>query len=515
MKPTPPRNARAFFLFFAGFFLLSCSTGCHFLRKPDLSQTTGIAQNHRPQRPLILIHGFLGSKLRNPGSRKVAWGKLANVLSGRVNARLALPLFPDDPYAPKEKLVPFEIYDSLWGVKYYSSILGILQDAGGYQLGDIDDPQPGDNAFVFVYDWRKDNVESARLLAKAIDGLKARIGNPDQKFDLLAHSQGGLIARYYVKYGGQDVLEGTNPPGNTRSGALNVARVIMLGTPNQGSLHGLKILHLGVKKFFRPMTPGVVFTMPSLFQLLPSPETVRFATLDGTPVHLDIYDAQTWVKEGWSVFSPKNQKKLYRKLVTWKGDTAAFDERNRQLKAYLARTLERSARFQRALNLYVPEEAGVSFHAFGSDCIPTLKTAVLLQEKGRREILFDADRFRKGEIGERISKVLYGAGDGTVLMESLLDIPGGTGVQHASGRPGAVEFDSVFFVCENHGLLPTDPYFQNNLLYLLLWEETRPARDLASSSFSDPTPDISAPREGLPAREDRPSGHGGERALTE
>ena len=56
-----------------------------------------------------------------------------------------------------------------------------------------------------------------------------------------------------------------------------------------------------------------------------------------------------------------------------------------------------------------------------------------------------------------------------------------------AGPASAVEFDSVFFVCENHGLLPNDPFFQNNLFYILLWDERRPPRDLASVSSSRST----------------------------
>ncbi|MGB0717444.1 MAG: esterase/lipase family protein, partial [Phycisphaerae bacterium] len=65
--------------------------------------------------------------------------------------------------------------------------------------------------FQFDYDWRRNNVENARRLHEFIldkkayiqDELKKRydIENADFKFDLVAHSMGGLIARYYIRYG--------------------------------------------------------------------------------------------------------------------------------------------------------------------------------------------------------------------------------------------------------------------------------------------------------------------------
>ena len=118
------------------------------------------------------------------------------------------------------------------------------------------------------------------------------------------------------------------------------------------------------------------------------------------------------------------------------------------------------------------------FHAVGSDCIPTLKTAVVLDEKEGRRIYFSPGRHRRESIEEKMDKVLYGPGDGTVLMESLLslpEIPRGTAA--ASGTE--VSLASTFFICESHGLLPNDPIFQNNLFYLLLYDSNPVARRAA------------------------------------
>ena len=55
-------------------------------------------------------------------------------------------------------------------------------------------------------------------------------------------------------------------------------------------------------------------------------------------------------------------------------------------------------------------------------------------------------------------------------MESLLDLPEIYGGAPPPSPLSAVNLASAFFVCENHGLLPNDPIFQNNLFYLLLYE---------------------------------------------
>lgn len=467
----------------AAALIVALHGGCALLKKPDLSRTAGIASIKGPRSPLILIHGFLGSKLRGRESGRVAWGTMANILTGRENQVLALPMGPEDPSPPAEELEPFEVYDSLWGVEYYGKILRILREAGGYQVGDIENPVKGDNAFIFVYDWRRDNVESARRLAEAIGRLKAWFGDPRLRFNLLAHSQGGLIARYYAKYGGVDVLEGDAPPVPTLAGAASIDKVIMLGTPNRGSLDALKFLHLGIKRIFRPMPPPLVFTMPALYQMLPPRESVHFATLGGSRVNLNLYDPETWVREEWSVFAPEVKSALRKKLSSHDGSPKAFEDRLRLYRDFLARMLTRAERFHRALNAPAPSGVEVPYYAFGSDCISTLKTALVVEQRGRREVLFDNNRFRHDRIGVQAAGILYGPGDGTVLMRSLLDIPDSPDGRAVPVLPGAVNFNSAFFVCESHGLLPNDPIFQNNLFYVLLWNGTRSSSAAVGSSL--------------------------------
>lgn len=455
---------------FAAMVAGACLVSCGILKKPDMTRTAGIAQFRKPQHPLIIIPGFLGSKLRDPETGKVLWGTMGNVLSHDQSYRLACPIGANDTGVAKEDLEAYAIYDSLWGVEYYRKVLRILREAGGYQLGDISNPKPGDSAFVFVYDWRKDIVDSAQRLSQAVEHLKHSMGNPDVKFDLLAHSEGGLVARYYAKYGAQDVLEQDFPSLPTGSGARNLNKVILLGTPNQGTLEALKILHQGVKKVFRPMPAAVTFTMPALYEMLPPAGIPSFVDLNGDPVTLDLYDPDTWVKNKLSVFADGGQEVFRREIRATGSDASDGEASNAQIRDFLVRMLKRAQRFQEALAAPAPLAQDVAFHAFGSDCIPTLKTAVVLEEKGERMVYFDPGRHRRDAVGDRISNLLYGPGDGTVLMESLLNLPeiyGGTPPPTSGPR---VNLASAFFICESHGLLPNDPIFQNNLFYLLLYE---------------------------------------------
>jgi len=444
--------------------------GCSVLMKPDMSRTMEIARLRRPSHPLIVIPGFLGSKLRDPRTGEVLWGTMANVLSHDQSHLLACPIESGGPEAGVDDLEPFALYESLWGIEYYRKSMRILREAGGYQLGDIAHPKPGDNAFVFLYDWRKDIVESARLLSQSLDNLKSSLGDPGLKFDVLAHSQGGLVARYYAKYGSADVLGSPMPPPPSGEGARNLNKVILLGTPNQGTLEAFRILHKGLKKVFRPMPPSVTFTMPALYEMLPPPGASILSDLEGKPVPLDLYDPETWVGERFSVFSDEEQAAVKKEMRSAGANPAYLEARNGKNRAFLGRILERARRFHAALRAPLPEGQPVAYYAFGSDCIPTLKSAVAVDEKSGRRIYLDPERHGRDRFGERLSNLLYGPGDGTVLMESLLNLPEIHGSSPAPPGETGVRLSSAFFVCESHGLLPNNPIFQSNLLYLLLYD---------------------------------------------
>jgi pimeloyl-ACP methyl ester carboxylesterase len=80
------------------------------------------------------------------------------------------------------------------------------------------DPRSDDNLFVFPYDWRKDIREIARNLSEAIGWVKRTTGS--DQVDVVAHSMGGLVARYYVnKLGGNDT----------------VRKLVFMGVPSFGS----------------------------------------------------------------------------------------------------------------------------------------------------------------------------------------------------------------------------------------------------------------------------------------
>lgn len=434
------------------------------------------AQHHGPMRhPVIVIPGILGSRLIEQDTGRIVWGAFAD---GYANPNhpdgarlLALPMAEGKSLA---ELTDTTISNgalerlkvSLLGLPVqlnaYIHILGTL-GVGGYRdqplgMSGAIDYGPGHyTCFQFDYDWRRDNVENARRLHTFIREKRAyvqqeyrqRYGveDADVTFDIVAHSMGGLVARYYLRYGDVDLPADGSMPEVTWAGAQHVRRLVLIGTPNAGSAKALKQLVHGAH--FAPtlpsFKPAILGTMPSVYQLLPRGRhgVLRDAESgEGVP---DLYDPELWWRMKWGLASP-GQDKTLRVLLP---DVQDPEDRRRIALDHQAKCLERARLFAQALDVPAAPPDGTTIHLFAGDAEPTL--AVLTARPG------------KGAVKE----LAFRPGDGTVLRSSaLMD-------ERVAGdwRPtlvSPIRWSSVQFMFSDHLGMTKDPGFSDNVLYMLL-----------------------------------------------
>ncbi len=81
------------------------------------------------------------------------------------------------------------------------------------------DPSPPAPLLPFAYDWRLGCADNAGRLAEFIASIQRRYHDPSLKVDIVAHSMGGLIARYYILYGGGDAPGERIPSPDLRRGS--------------------------------------------------------------------------------------------------------------------------------------------------------------------------------------------------------------------------------------------------------------------------------------------------------
>jgi pimeloyl-ACP methyl ester carboxylesterase len=450
--------------------------GCAMFPRYDMVQIHEESAARVTRNPVIVLHGFIGSKLRNDATQEGVWGRFVNAVTRSKTDDLSLPIDGATLADDRDALVPYALYESVAGVKFYGAMMDALQNVGGYRLGDIADPKPGDTCFVYVYDWRRDNVESAIGLGRTLQDMKRRLHAPDMKFDIVAHSMGGMIALYELMYGTQDVVSDGRDHPVTWAGAPDLGRLVLLGTPLDGTMAAFRLLQNG---FSRSMSPDVVFTMPSVYQLLPDDGRSHFVNPSGESIDVDLFDARSWVENGWSVFATRRGARggapvpvvaavVSPGVASAAAPTVATDGQGDPRRRFLQMALDRARGFRRALVRRSDLESPVPVHQFGSDCVPTLDRVILKPTAEGVVTLFD-DESAPDRTARLLERVLLAPGDGTVTATSLL----GGGSASAPGGDDPGRFASTFFVCESHGLLPANPAFQDNLFYVLFHGPTR------------------------------------------
>ncbi len=375
----------------------------------------------RPPLPVVLLPGVnreVARVLR--GGALAPFAGLALRTDSRALAALGDPRFPGGNTAATA--LPAHLDRELRGVavRGLQPLVDHLIRSQGYVRGNPDQPldkdypeNPADlradrargaSLFVHYYDWRRDVAENACVLAERIARIRAATGA--DRVLLVGHSLGGVIARYYLRYGGRDVMRGRecpleNPEGRgplNEPGARRVAGAVFLGTPHRGTTQAFRAL-LEDFHLFGVLAVGLrdaVLTMPMAWELLPSPDSQGSVPLlvdrDGVE-RVPLYAMRTWLERGWLDLGP--------------GEAS--------LAAFVEAVLSRAASFQAHMAGRNPAEDSVRRLTVGGECRPTLARAIV--DDGRLEF-----------VGwEQSNQPLFAQatmpGDGVVSAQSALDLP--------------------------------------------------------------------------------------------
>lgn len=209
---------------------------------------------------VIVLPGIMGSELWD-GDERVWPGTFGELGENHDMAQL---LKPD--------LRVGDILRRVLGFKAYKALIDALEDWGFSERG-----RPP-TLYTCPYDWRKDAALAADTLAALIERIVNAHGRAVE-IDLLGHSMGGLISRYYLESGRY----------RGRAGHDRVKRLVTLATPHYGTpvaLLGALGLH---RTFFlseaqvRRLANDENF--PALYQVMP-PATHPFVWDDDPAARL-------------------------------------------------------------------------------------------------------------------------------------------------------------------------------------------------------------------------------------
>lgn len=383
----------------------------------------------------VILPGIMGSRLERPDGT-AAWLNVGNVL-GHHDLRLP-PTLPF--HASRDSLKPFgligvdEMIPRLFGFTEYADLLGLLREAG-FRRNERATGTRGAIFHVFTYDWRRDLVESARRLGDYLDALAVARREPDARFNIVGHSMGGLIARYYLRYGDAE-------PGGpvTWAGARRISQLILVATPNAGSIFSLDAALNGnpVGMSNTTLAARVIAHMPAIYQLMPPRGAHPLVDARGEPLDVDLHDAATWQRFGWGPFRP--------------GAEASDEDR-----AFITALIDHARAFHRAMAQPPDSICPTPVTVLGGDCLPTLVRAIAPVRPGHSPL------FAPRTPAE--AEAMLEAGDGRVARSSVL----GSHLDLDNSRDwGLPEISHVFFGDADHHGIYGEPTFQSVLLRRLL-----------------------------------------------
>lgn len=422
-------------------------------RKPDLGQLYGNNLDNTTPHPVIIIPGLMGSSLHLPDGREVWPGSISDLAFSDYQ------VLTD----PKLNLQPGRVIDGVAGVDFYGALTETLEQAAGYRRampGQQQNSRDMRRYYLFAYDWRQSNVIAVGALHRLIEQIRSDFADPGLKVDIIAHSNGGLIARYYLQYGPTDSTRPDWQPAPWQGGSERIRRLAMLGTPNLGSVISVLRLHKGYKMGIRTIPLQVMVNFATPFESMPIPQSRSLIDANGTPLDIDLYAIQTWQSNQWSVFAPAFAKQHQ------SGGEAAAVSRITALQQTFARNLETARKLQTALSVPLGETR-TEIALFGGDCYATRNRLLASKRDGRIELYGD-----EGELEEKGPNVdyrhlLYAPGDGLVTRASQVARAQDVYAQQGNATD-LFKAEQTVFLCERHSLLTANPFFQNNLLYFLL-----------------------------------------------
>lgn len=444
-----------------------------------LYQYRNVATKHpETQNPVIIIPGILGSSLVHQPSGRSVWGgesklDFADPTDPEQLRYVCLPLRGhDDTPIPQSEVLPsgvvYQLNAKVLGfplaVKAYGPILEMFGVTGFLQsrCASTFDPKSGIETeesplcFEFDYDWRQSIPENAKRLGEFIRSVRefaGEIGHSGRdgtsRVDVVAHSMGGLLLRYYLRYGEQGMPEDGTPPTLDWSGGEHVDRTLFVGVPNGGSVHAADKLIRGISESAASpaYSAAVLGTMPSVYQLLPRTrhECVLAAEGEAAP---DLFDPEIWRRHGWGLLGEDADDEL--KMLLPELETRK--ERLERATLHLDYCLTEAKRVHEALDSEAEPPPNIRKHLFAGDGVMTARRILVSENKN-------------------ISVVAYDHGDGTVLRSStLMD-------ERVKGRDESmlvspIKWASVTFIPTDHMMLTCHPTFINNALFQILEDPT-------------------------------------------
>ncbi len=258
---------------------------------------------------VLFIPGYMGSILEERHSHKVRWVRISDFFSNNWDLSMT-ETYSDFPVkndlVPGELLFKVKVIPNLFEVESYNKTFYHLQKFCANTNREL---------HYVTFDWRDDFYHSILRISNKIDELTSDGG----KIEIIAHSTGGLLASYYLRYGNQDfdcAIENWY-------GTQKISKMALVASPFRGALSLLRHMNEGTtalrnKKLLSSLDYS---TFKSSYFFIPHRKFQKFQLIKGKERllidGLDLTSVNTYKKNNWGPFKndhlkilPVNESKL-------------------------------------------------------------------------------------------------------------------------------------------------------------------------------------------------------------
>lgn len=358
---------------------------------------------------IVFVPGVTGSRLENTATGEVVWGDSSQVFSPKDRGYSTVLPLRNEAY---DGIVATDILSHLrlfgFSKEIYRPLVTFLEKAG-WTRGDLDEPSLDADLYLFAYDWRRSNQ---RAISELDQSLRHLYNTGFDAIRLICQSNAGRICRYVAKYGARPVWteDGEDGGADAADRPYTVTQIVLVSNSNGGALRQLHELHNGrryVPGIGRFMAPETLFALRTLFEDLPFYREDLFLDANGVALDLDLYDAATWVEQGWSIFRSDLADELDEPAAR-----RLFGSRRDQI-TYLEERLAHARRVNQMLMESVPDYP-TRLCLLQNDSKATYERAVVTEHRGAPRLLFAGDR----GVPDRLASLLESPGDGHGTAES-------------------------------------------------------------------------------------------------
>ncbi len=338
---------------------------------------------------IIFVPGFYGTKLKSEKNNSPIWLTAKNSFFGVQSVGVHGLELPNT-----QKLIPTTILDKVTVIPglYAKDVYGDAVDILKNELGD------NVRVHTLSFDWRKDYF----LAVKKLDKLVRRIqSDGGQKVSLVAHSLGGLVSTYYLRYGTQE----PDTAKDSWHGAKQFDKALIATVPYKGSLLSFRNVFKGVNFIYNKnlINADVLSSFETNYQMLPTYKN-SFLDNDLNIIDESVLPFNKWRDNKWGFLSSTENIS-----AVAKAKRLSFVENTLKKTQLMSQRIHAPIIGQAPVSLKVAYIRGVKR--------PTMTRGILFRSKNQIIPIFDKEDIVKYFPEDSYEK-LFGEGDETLASES-------------------------------------------------------------------------------------------------